>query len=113
MSNISNLDLASEIINGLKDEFAEVFLSGNLRDTIKVNINANSIVIDIPAEMYDIEKYKDEGVIIYSGNGSYAQAVNITGGFSGKHTNYLENQITNAINRWIKKHGLKARVYYE
>lgn len=103
-------DLANEIQANLKADFKKVFLSGNLRDTIRIVNTGNAVQIEIPAEMYDVNQFMQNQVIVFTGQGSYASEVDITGGFSGKHKNYVQRAINKAINVWLKKHNLKGRV---
>lgn len=104
------LELAKLIHRELVDEFSTVYLSGNLRDTIKVSYDGKSATVEIPAEMYDLKLFKKEGAIIYTGQGSYAEAVNKKGGFSKSHTNYVERAIELAIFTWMKNNGIKGKI---
>lgn len=94
------------IIEQLKYEFEEIFLSHNLIDTMEVNEITEGYIIDIPAEVYDIDIYKNKKIIVYTGEGSYADEVDISGGFSGKHKNYVARAITKSMKVWEKR--LKA-----
>lgn len=106
--------LAEIIVKKLKAEFSSIHLSGNLASTIKISKysdNENSgYEIEIPAEMYDIAKFRKDGVIIHTGKGSYASEVNVSGGFSGQHKNYVENSIQQAISEWLGESQLKAKI---
>ena len=104
------LELAKLIHRELVEEFSTIYLSGNLRDTIKVGYDGKTATVEIPAEMYDIKLFKDEGAIIYTGKGSYAEAVNKKGGFSKSHKNYVERAIELAIFTWMKQNGIKGRI---
>lgn len=92
--------LAEKIKNKIFKNFEYVHLSKNLIDTIEVRRTTFGYEIDIPAEIYDLQKWYKERVIVYTGEGSYAQEVNESGGFSGKHTNYVEDAIKEAISEW-------------
>lgn len=107
------LDLARKIIDYIKKDFEEVHLSGNLMDNIVYSFTERGIDIEIPAEIYDIDLYVEKGVIVYTGEGSYAQDVNITGGFSKEHKSYVEISIRNAINDWLKENNFKVKEYTE
>lgn len=104
------LELAKLIHRELVDEFSTIYLSGNLRDTIKVSYDGKTATVEIPAEMYDLKLFKEEGAIIYTGQGSYAEAVNKKGGFSKSHTNYVERAIELAIFTWMKNNGIKGKI---
>ena len=108
------LELAKTLQECLVEEFQDKFLSGNLRDTIKLNVMGNDrIEVEIPAELYDLKEWKKSGAIIYTGLGSYAQAVNVYGGFSKTHKFYVERAIEEAVNKWRLKNGINIRGYYE
>lgn len=95
--------LTDYIIENIKADFEVVHLSGNLRDTIVVSKTANGFSIEIPAQIYNLPLFRKEGVVVYTGVGSYAQEVNKTGGFSHKHIGYVELAIYNAIERWARE----------
>lgn len=110
----AKLKLAKIIIQNLKAEFDKVHLSGNLANTITIkqyqNINGDSgFDIEIPAQIYDVVLYRKKGVVVYTGKGSYANAVDVTGGYSGLHTNYVDNCIRKSISQWLTLMGLKAK----
>lgn len=108
MTDSELIVLATRIRDKIRENFAIVHLSENLINTIKINRTTLGFEIEIPAEMYDIQKYMQQGVIVYTGEGSYAQQVNITGGFSKKHKNYIEDAIREGIEIWLKEMSLKA-----
>jgi hypothetical protein len=101
------LVLVNCIKNRLRENFETIHLSGNLINTIEVRRTTFGFEIDIPAEMYDIPRFEKEGVIVYTGEGSYAQAVDVSGGFSKKHKGYVEKAIQEGINDFIKAKNLK------
>lgn len=103
-------DLALMIMNEIKVDFEQVFLSGNLRDTLYVEPTENGVNIVINAEMYDLLQYKKKGVIIYTGEGSYASEVDKVGGFSFKHKDYINRAIQSGISQWMQKYNLKGTV---
>lgn len=102
--------LANKIVEKLKKNFANVYLSGNLKDTIKVNKTPNGFEVEIPAKIYDLAKFYKTGAIIYTNNGSYASEVDETGGFSGVHKNYVEMAIYQAIYEWMKENNYNGSV---
>lgn len=103
------LDLTNKINNKLKNNFAKIHLSRNLMDTIEIKRTSYGYEIEIPAEMYDVKRYIDEGVIVYTGEGSYASEVNETGGFSKFHKNYVENAIIEGITEWISENKINVK----
>ena len=92
--------LAEKIKNKIEANFEYIHLSKNLIDTIEVRKTTFGYEVDIPAEIYDLKKWYKEGVIVHTGEGSYAQSVNTEGGFSGTHINYVEEAIKDAITEW-------------
>lgn len=111
ISELQLISLAEKIKNHLKDEFEELHLSGNLMDTITIDHDGDGYLVKIPAKVYDILQFYKTGAIIYrEDKGSYAQEVNITGGFSGRHKGYVEKSINNAINEWIAENSFLCEV---
>ncbi len=109
---ISTLDLqnlANKIVEKIKEDFEVYHISKNLINTIKITQTSRGIDIDIPAEIYDLQRWYKDRVIVYNGNGSYAQEVDERGGFSGTHTNYVEDAIKSAIKEWISEKNLKVK----
>ena len=102
--------LADYIVEYIKADFQTIYLSGNLRDTITIEKTSNGYKIEIPAEMYDVQRFKNTGAIIYTGQGSYASEVDKTGGFSGKHTNYVDRAISLGLFKWGFKQGINYRL---
>lgn len=94
----------------IDNEFFNVHLSGNLSRTITIDNSNGGLTLTIPAQIYDITQYKKKGVIIYKGSGSYANEVDNTGGFSGKHKGYVDKAIDKAINRWMAEYNMQGRV---
>ena len=102
--------LALLIQEKIKQDFESVHLTGNLMNSIHIEQSGDSILINVDAPTYDISRFKKEGVIVYNGLGSYAQEVDDTGGFSGKHKDYIERAINDAINDWMSFYGIKGRI---
>ena len=153
------------IYEALQEEFNEKELSGNLKNSIKIEESANVIgatddnallygdsdyTIVIEAQRYDIQIYRETGQIVhtnykraggserrnksiikrlregktideiwyedavknrtkkysYDDNlaGSYAEEVDITGGFSKDHKDYVERCIRKGIQKWAAMH---------
>ena len=103
--------LASYIVSELEKEFDRYYLSKNLINTIDVKFQdyGKKVIIDIPAQIYDVALYKKSGVILYKG-GSYAQKINETGGYSGKHKGYVEKCISNAIKKFLKEYKINGKI---
>lgn len=101
--------LAERIKKKIREEFAVVHLSQNLIDTIEVRRTTFGFEIEIPAEIYDIGRWYKDRAIVYTGQGSYAQQVDVEGGFSGTHTDYVEDAIKDAIKEWILELKLNVK----
>lgn len=117
-------ELANDIANYCKEDFSDIFLSGNLRDTIIVQrISNKNFQVEIPAQVYDLTLFKKKGIIVYGGGvhkkntryktlshiGSYAVEVNDeTGGFSGKHKGFVDRAIDKAIDEFKMKQRSKG-----
>lgn len=110
MNDLLMYKLALKIEEKIKKDFATIHLSMNLVNTIKVEKNDSGYIVDIPAQVYDLTKWYAEKVIVYKGTGSYAQEVDMQGGFSKKHKDYIERAINESIIEWIKENNLKASV---
>ena len=110
MEQILLQKLAEKIKEKIRNDFKEVHLSQNLMNTISVSSTPTGFLIDIPAEIYDLAKYYKEGVVIYTGAGSYAEDVDINGGFSGKHKDYIERAILESVREWIAENELRSKV---
>lgn len=110
----SKLLLAKILVKNLKKEFANVHLSGNLAETIKlVQKRLNGKIyyeVQIPAQIYDIGLYRKRGVIVHTGAGSYADIVDSSGGFSGTHTDYVDRCIQKSIQEWARLSKIKIEV---
>ena len=109
MEQILLQKLAEKIKQKIINDFKEVHLSQNLMNTISVSSTPTGFLVDIPAEIYDLAKYYKEGVIIYTGAGSYAEDVDINGGFSGKHKDYIERAILESVREWIAENELRSK----
>lgn len=102
-------DLVRKIYAHLRAEFALIYVSGNLRDTIKVSKTETGYIIDIPAEMYNKRIWKKEGVIVHLNNGkSYANEVDLKGGYSGKHVDFVETAINRSIKSFVIEQMIKG-----
>ena len=102
--NTMVVDLTREMEEELKAKYRIPHLSGNSSDTIYSEfVSTTGIskgIIHIPAERYNIPKFLQEGVIVYTGEGSYANEIEEqTGGFSGRHF----HQTRDVVNRTLRK----------
>lgn len=113
ISRADLLQLANLIKEEIEAEFEYLHLTHNLVDTMKIIPSENGYYIDIPADMYDINAWYEKGLILYTGEGSYAQEVNISGGFSTKHKGFIEDCIKSAIQDFIRIKKLKVKEYEE
>lgn len=105
--------LAMDLKEMLQKEFEAIHLSGNLAETIQIRPTEFGFEVDIPADIYDLKLWYDKGIVIYTGEGSYAQAVNESGGFSKTHTGYVEDCIRLTIEKWLKYFNLQVKGYVE
>ena len=114
MEETEKEELANIIKKNLMQEFETIHFSRNLMNTIKVYQNENgNWCVDIPAMLYNLKQFKKKGVIIPYYKGSYAERINQTGGFSGKHKNYVENIIKSSIQEWLGSVQKKGTVRSE
>lgn len=114
------MELAVDIRKYIKEEFAKKHLSMNLVDTLKIYKTESGFEVEIPAEMYDTALFIKEDVIVYTGEGSYAQKLDKTGSefliqaksgykFLKKphnHKGYIEDVLAKAIVRWLTENQL-------
>ena len=101
--------LAINIIKEFEEEFKDYFVSRNLVNTINLEITGDGINVVIPAEVYDMNFWKKYGVIVYNKPGeSYATEVDEKGGFSHRHTNFVEKCINKGIENWLNSLALKG-----
>ena len=114
-------ELAQIILEKLQEEFEVKHLSGNLMNTIEVQNYDDKIEIIIPAQVYDMLLFKNKGVIVHKGNGSYASQIDEEGseilvnggegenGFkkvkTGNHKGYVDRIIKEAVNDWVGRQG--------
>ena len=104
------IELAKCIEEAFKEEFKNVHLAKNLVNTMKIEVTDTGIVIDIPAMKYNMKKFKETGIVKYYYRGSYAQQINVTGGLSGKHVDYVEECIKKGIENWMAQKGVQGKV---
>ena len=103
-------DLANLIVKYIQDNFKTVHLSGNLYSTIVIRQEDDKIIVEIPAQKYDVGLYRREKKLVYTSTGSYASEVDKTGGFSGKHKDYVDKSIDKAVSDWLKQNNINGKV---
>lgn len=104
------IELANCIADAIKKEFDKVHFSYNLVRTMKIEIDGDNVSIDIPAMKFNIKQYKLNRVIKYYYRGSYANLINYTGGFSGRHVDYVQRCIEEGISKWLAQKGKQGRI---
>lgn len=123
MATVSYEDLeilANILVNKIEEEFAIKHMSGNLTNTIEVLASQDKIEVVIPAQVYDMLLYQKKGVIVHTGNESYASELDKEGSSiviysHGKETNialhnhkgYIDKVINDAIVEWLGSIGEK------
>lgn len=108
-SYYSIVKFVNDIMNSIQKNFDVVHLSGNLKDTMYAYyLSPSEAIIEIPAKRYDIDKFLKNRIIVYTEDGSYAKEVNMTGGFSTLHTNYVDLAIQEAILQVANIYKLKV-----
>jgi len=99
-----------------RKDFETVFLSHNLADTIWVSgasdpLGGKSFKVHIPATKYDINEFRKTGAVIHTPEfGSYAQLVDVKGGFSKEHRRYVERAVEDAIMEWASRKGYSVEI---
>ena len=104
----TKIELANCIVDAIKDEFKQVHLSGNLVKTMKIIVQGNSVLIDIPARKYNMKQFKETGIIKYYNRGSYANIINDF----GEHRGWVERCIKFGISKWLAQQGKQGKVTY-
>lgn len=110
-SDMAKKRLAEIICEELQKEFEWIHFSGNLVATLKIEQTNNGWSVEIPAQMYDFAEFRENKTIVHNkGTGSYASAIDKTGGFSKKHKGYLDRCIKDAITRWMNENRMQGKV---
>lgn len=94
--------LANEIVRLIKVDFKRLHLSNNLVNTITVSEFDNRLVINIPAQIYNMYKYVKDKVIVYTNLGSYASQLEEEGSWIfnkhlGNHLRYISFALDGAV----------------
>lgn len=125
----NNAEIAECIQNAILKEFKILHFSGNLSDTLELVYSPveHTFKLFIKAPVYDIAYFKKTGIIIppkqkttnnkktwkspnIVKHGSYAEQVNITGGFSHKHKNYVARCIKAGYEEWRAKQSPELKI---
>lgn len=124
ISGSKKYSLALSIVRSIKEEFKNKHLSGNLENSISINVENGKVTIEIDAQIYNMYKFFKEGSIIHTGNGSYASFLDEVGSefmvysrrTHGKnkrflvkphnHIGYVENNIYKGVLEWADKEGI-------
>lgn len=89
---------ASAALQLVYQDFAMRHLSGNLMRTLELSYTDEWARLRIPAVSYDLGKWGREKVVVYEPwRGSYAEKVNVGGGFSHTHQQYAERAAIGAV----------------
>lgn len=108
--------LANLIIQKIKENFNNKYMSKNLVNTISIEKTNSGIAVVIPAQTYNMLLFQQKGVVVHTGHGSYANQLNEVGsefyvykGYNKKgskkvkphnHKGYVDNAIKEAIQEW-------------
>lgn len=108
--------LGEIIVQKLKEEFSLKHLSGNLVNTISVEMVSDEIKIRIPAQTYNMLLYQSKGVVVHTSHGSYASKLDEEGSsfmvYPGgerkgshrvsprNHKGYIDRIINSSIQDW-------------
>lgn len=107
MTTAIQRQLAEAIKTSIYDEFTQKHLSGNLMSTMAIAENEDDVQLRIPAVRYDLKEWnKNKAVVYHQEWGSYANAVDISGGFSRTHQSYVDRAITKSIYQVVGMLGL-------
>lgn len=99
--------LANILAEQFRLEFKSIHLSGQLLRSIDVSTDGEgNYQVKIPPQIYDIGFYRKYGIIKNISPNSYAIEVNLTGGFSGMHKDYLAHCLNRAIMAWAATNGI-------
>lgn len=115
--------IANNLKRKIAKDFSKVYLTHNLVDTMNVELKDDGAVVHIPAVRYDFKEWnKNKAVVPHQEWGSYAEQVNVSGGFSGYHKNYIDLAIMDMVwnMRWEglylkdkKIVGVEFKYHYE
>ena len=87
-------------------------VSGNAFNTTKLEYSDNIASVNVHAPIYDKDIWEKDKVIVHTGQGSYAEALDIEGGYSGDHKGYILDCVNLAMFEIIERAislGLKVK----
>ena len=103
--------LAKILADEFRNEFRTIHLSGQLLKSIKVSKDdSDNYMVRIPPQIYDIAFYRRYKVVKNISTDSYAIDVNLSGGFSGLHKDYIQKCLSIAIQKWAMQNNIKYRI---
>ena len=121
LSNEDLEELASVIVEKIKEEFAIKKMSGNLVRTIQVVASEDKVEIIIPANTYSMLQYQTRGVIVPTWHGSYASKLDLEGSeffiypygtrkgsfkvYPRNHIGFVDKVINEGVNEWLARKG--------
>ena len=112
-------ELAVFVVENLKKEFSEKYLSKNLIRSIETRKNGNIVQIIIPADIYDFKTFFTKGAVVKTNTGSYANKLDVEGSWftyynkKGKkrkkvspknHKGYVQKVVDDAVSKFVSKH---------
>jgi len=108
MISLEDKELLAEIIvANLQEEFINKHLSGNLLDSINIEVDeaSGNVKVIIDAPVYDMLEYLKHGTIVHTNRGSYASSLNEYGGQilnkrTGNHIGYVDMAIMKSVRTW-------------
>lgn len=105
------MQMAQAVYAGIYQDFLLRHLSGNLMGTMEIVYTEEDAKVRVPAVRYDLKKWnKDKIVVSQPWRGSYASAVNDTGGFSRTHQEYAERACIAAVRQVMGLNGLEYTI---
>lgn len=100
--------IASAAMNLVYQDFALRHLSGNLMGTMELTYGEDYASLRVPAVKYDLKRWnKDKVIVSQPWLGSYAEKVNVSGGFSRTHQEYAERATIGAIRLCMGANDIK------
>lgn len=119
-------DLGNLIRKNISEEFREKHMSGNLSNTVYVERLPDKVRVVVPARTYNMLKFQTQGVIVHTGNRSYASKLDRFGSefyiypFGTRkgsrlikphnHIGYVDKAIMLSIRQWMAKSDAKGRI---
>lgn len=93
--------LTDLIYQNIKADANAKYLTGQFKNSIRIEKIDNGFRIVIDPKIYNLPKYLKTKVIGYkSGGGSYASHLDMYGSFKNNHFDYVGKAIRNAVRQW-------------